>query len=356
MGANNPVTKFVMDKGQGTAARLLDCLPSFAQERLVKALDYPYDYPDLDPYIKCLMAIQIKQGQHSFISEDAVQSRQLFDERMKAIQAKPTPVKAVEDLRLPLQNGTIFARHYHPAPQKKLPMVIFYHGGAFIVGGLDTHDEFCRLLAVHAKVQVLSVAYPLTPEYSPLQMVQVCEDALAWVHQNIKQLKIYKNQIVVAGDSAGGNLAAVVAQRSADRIYAPRAQLLLYPAVDFKSRHPSFYAYNQGLVLSAQDIDLVTKLYAETHQVELDDPLISPTYGELKNLPPAYVITARHDVLHDEGSIYALKLRENGVRVYYREYTDQAHGFINLTPIHKRSKKQVIELSKNFRKFLDKKI
>ena len=202
MGANNPVTKFVMDKGQGTAARLLDCLPSFAQERLVKALDYPYDYPDLDPYIKCLTAIQIKQGQHSFISEDAVQSRQLFDERMKAIQAKPTPVKAVEDLRLPLQNGTIFARHYHPAPQKKLPMVIFYHGGAFIVGGLDTHDEFCRLLAVHAKVQVLSVAYPLTPEYSPLQMVQVCEDALAWVHQNIKQLKIYKNQIVVAGDSA----------------------------------------------------------------------------------------------------------------------------------------------------------
>ena len=100
----------------------------------------------------------------------------------------------------------------------------------------------------------------------------------------------------------------------------------------------------------------MTKLYAETHQVELDDPLISPTYGELKNLSPAYVITARHDVLHDEGSIYALKLRENGVRVYYQEYTDQAHGFINLTPIHKRSKKQVIELSKNFRKFLDKKI
>ena len=143
----------------------------------------------------------------------------------------------------------------------------------------------------------------------------------------------------------------MVAQRSANKIYAPRAQLLLYPAVDFKSRHPSFYAYNQGLVLSAQDIDLVTKLYAETHQVELDDPLISPTYGELKNLSPAYVITARHDVLHDEGSIYALKLRENGVRVYYQEYTDQAHGFINLTPIHKRSKKQVIELSKNFRKF-----
>ena len=150
----------------------------------------------------------------------------------------------------------------------------------------------------------------------------------------------------MAGDSAGGNLAAVVAQRSADKIYAPRAQLLLYPTVDFKSRHPSFYAYNQGLVLSAQDIDLVTKLYAETHQVELD-PLISPTYGELKNLPPAYVITARHDVLHDEGSIYALKLRENGVRVYLSGIYDQAHGFINL-PQFINVEKQVIELSKNF--------
>lgn len=354
MTVNPPVLKSVMEKGQGTAARMLDRLPGIAQEALVKALDYPHVYPDLDPLVKCLMAIQIKQGHSSFISEDLAHSRTLFDARMKAIRARPTAVKFVEELRLPLQSGSIFARHYHPAPQKKLPMVIFYHGGAFIVGGLDSHDEFCRLLAVHAKVQVLSVAYPLTPEFSPLQMVQVCEDALAWAHQHSKQLKVYKNRIAVAGDSAGGNLATVVAQRSAGKSYAARAQLLLYPALDFKSRHPSFYAYKDGLVLSEQDIDLVTFMYAQTHQIELDDPLISPTYGELQNLPPSYVITARHDVLHDEGSIYAHKLRQNGVAVHYDEYTDQAHGFINLTPISRRAKKYVIEISKNFRKFWDK--
>ncbi|MCX2633120.1 alpha/beta hydrolase fold domain-containing protein, partial [Klebsiella pneumoniae] len=147
-------------------------------------------------------------------SEDVAQARVAFDARMKTIQARPTAVKMVEELRLPLQSGSIFARHYHPAPQKKLPMVIFYHGGAFMVGGLDSHDEFCRRLVVHAKAQVLSVADPLTPECSPLQMVQVCEDALAWAHQHRKQIKVYKNRIALAGDSAGGNLATVVAQRS----------------------------------------------------------------------------------------------------------------------------------------------
>ncbi len=101
------------------------------------------------------------------------------------------------------------------------------------------------------------MAYPLTPKFSPLQMVQVCEDALAWAHQHSKQLKIYKNRIAVAGDSAGGNVATVVAQRSAGKSYAARAQLCFIRRSTFKSRHPSFYAYKDGLVLSEQDIDLV---------------------------------------------------------------------------------------------------
>lgn len=138
MTVNHPVLKSVIEKGQGTAARMLDRLPGIAQDALVKALDYPHHYPDLDPMVKCLMAIQLKQGHGSFLSEDVAQARVAFDARMKTIQARPTAVKMVEELRLPLQSGSIFARHYHPAPQKKLPMVIFYHGGAFMVGGLDS--------------------------------------------------------------------------------------------------------------------------------------------------------------------------------------------------------------------------
>ncbi|SUV62874.1 carboxylesterase [Acinetobacter calcoaceticus] len=209
-------------------------------------------------------------------------------------------------------------------------------------------------MAKYAKVQVLSIDYPLAPEVSPQHLIQSCEDALAWVYQNRRQLKILKGRIAVAGDSAGGNISTVVAQRSVNKPYAPQAQLLIYPAVDFKSRHPSFYAYNEGLVLTDNDINNVTQYYATQHNVELDDPIISPTYGNLKKNPPAFVITAGHDVLHDEGKIYSYKLRQNGVKMHYEEYSDQTHGFINLTPISKKAKRNTIEFSKNFRKFWDK--
>lgn len=343
-----------MEGGQGSAGRALDRLPSLVQESLVKVLGYPYQYPQLDSFTKCLMAAQLKQGKSGFIGSDVNFSRKAFETQMQSITHKSTHVQFVEDIRLPLQSGSVFARHYHPAPNKKLPMVVFYHGGGFVVGSVNTHDEVCRLIAVYAKVQVISVDYPLAPEVSPQQLIQSCEDALAWVYQNRRQFKILKNRIAVAGDSAGGNISAVVSQRALNSSYAPQAQLLIYPAVDFKSRHPSFFAYNEGLVLTSNDIDYVTDYYATRHQVALDDPLISPIYGQLKKLPPAFVITAGHDVLHDEGKIYVHRLRQNGVKTSYLDYEDQTHGFINLTLISKKAKKNVIEMSKEFRKFWDK--
>ena len=349
----NSSLKQRLHKGQGKAARLLNKLPDRAHEALAQVLAYPYQYPDLDPFIKCMMAAQLKQGKIGFIGADPIQSRQQFDRQIASIASTPTAVKRVEEVRLNLPSGDIAARYYHPAPHKKLPLIVFYHGGGFVVGGLDSHDEFCRLMAVHANAQVLSVAYPLAPEASPQQIIQVCEEALAWAYQHRRQMKILKNRIAVAGDSAGGNIAAVVAQRSVHSAYAPEAQFLIYPALDFKSRHPSFFAYKDGLVLTEQDIDFVTHHYATQHQVALDDPIISPTFGKLKKLAPAFVVTAGHDVLHDEAEIYAHKLRQNQVTAKYVEYLDQAHGFINLSFVSSRAKKLSIEMCKNFRKFWD---
>ncbi|MDV4317004.1 di-butyl phthalate-hydrolyzing esterase [Acinetobacter indicus] len=353
MSAYQQKLQKIIDNSQGTVVRTLDHLPCVAQESLARALGYPYQYPQLDPLIKCMMAAQIKQGRIGFIGENPEQSRQAFDTQMKAIRKQPTYVKRVEDLRLSLQSGTISARYYHPAPHKKLPLIVFYHGGGFVVGNLDTHDEVCRLLAHAAQAQVVSVDYPLTPEVSPTQLIQCCEDALAWVYQHRRQFNILKNRIAVAGDSAGANIATVVSQRSKNTAYAPHAQLLIYPVVDFKSRHPSFFAYKDGLVLTEQDIDFVTEYYALQHNMALDDALISPTYGNLRKLPPTFIVTAGHDVLHDEAEIYAHKLRQQGVKVQYKEYTDQTHGFINLTPVSRRAKKLTLELGKNFRKFWD---
>lgn len=344
----------LMEQGQGTAGRSLDRLPKFVQESLVKLFAYPYQYPALDSFTKCLMAAQLKQGKAGFIGMDVIQSRKIFEDQVQVITHKSTTVKQVEDIRLALHSGSIFARHYHPAPDKKLPMIVFYHGGGFVVGSVNTHDEACRLLAVHAQAQVLSIEYPLAPEASPQQLIQSCEDALAWVYQNRKSFKILKDRIAIAGDSAGGNICAVLAQRTAKTAYAPHAQLLIYPALDFKRRHPSYYAYKEGLVLTANDIDHVTDFYATQHQVELDDPLISPIYGNLKKLAPAYVLTAGHDILHDEGKIYATLMKQQGTKVKYLDFPDQTHGFINLTLLSRKSKKYLIQISKDFRKFWDK--
>lgn len=344
----------LVEKGQGSAGRALDRLPTFAQESLTKLLGYPYQFPQLDSFTKCLMAAQLKQGKVGFIGADVERSRKQFESQMQSIINKPTHIQFVEDIRLPLQSGSVYARHYHPAPNKKLPMIVFYHGGGFVVGSVDTHDEVCRLIAAHAKVQVLSIEYPLAPEVGPRDLIQSCEDALAWVYQNRRQFKILKNRIAVAGDSAGGNISAVVAQRTVNTVFAPQAQFLIYPAVDFKSRHPSFFAYKDGLVLTGSDIDYVTDYYATRFNMALDDPIISPTNGQLKKLAPAFVVTAGHDLLHDEGKIYAYKLRQNGVKVHYQNYEDQTHGFINLTPVSRKAKKYVIEMSKEFRKFWDK--
>ena len=354
MGTLNQTVEKWMEKGQGHVARAIDRLPTTAQEGLVKALGYPHQFERLDPFIKCLMAAQYKQGKSGFIFEDYHRSRKLFDHQIQMLSSKPTAVKHVEDLRLPLQSGTVFARHYHPAPSKNLPMLVFYHGGGFVVGSLDSHDEVCRLLAVHAKVQVLSIDYPLAPEASPQLLLQSCEDALAWVYQNRRQFKILKDRIAVAGDSAGGNISTVVAQRSATKAYAPSAQLLIYPVVDFKSRHPSFFAYKEGLTLTEHDVDMVTALYVEQHQIALDDAMVSPTYATLRGLAPAYVVTAGHDLLHDEGEIYAIKLKQQGNKVYYHNYVDQPHGFVNFSIISRRAKKYTIETAKSFRKFWDK--
>lgn len=346
----------ILDKGQGDAVRVLDKLPKAVQESFVKLLGYPYQYPQLDPLLKCLMAVQVKQGWSGFIGTDVQRSRQQFEQKMQQMQGKPTAIAWIEDLRLPLPSGAIFARHYHPAPTQKLPLIVFYHGGGFVMGSIETHDEVCRLLAEHAKVQVLSIDYPLAPEVGPQRLIQSCEEALAWVYQNREQFQILKNRIAVAGDSAGANISTVIAQRCAGKAYAPQAQLLIYPTVDFKSRHLSFYRYQHGLMLTGEDVDQVTEFYATRHQIALDDPLISPTYGRLEHLAPAFVVTTGHDLLHDEAVVYVHKLRQYGVVVHHQNYLDQTHGFINLAPVSRHAKKYLIEIAKNFRKFWNKQV
>lgn len=344
----------IFDQHQEITARIVDRMPKIVQKSLAELLSYPYQYPNLDSFIQCMLAAQYRRGYKGLINGSIVQSRIQFEQQMQRISSHKTYISKTEDIHLPLQSGTLLARHYQPAPHKKLPMVVYYHGGGFILGSINTHDEVCRLLAKYAQVQVLSINYPLAPEFGSNQIIQICEDALAWTYQNRKNLKILKSKIAVAGDSAGGNLATIIAQKTKLKKHAPRAQLLIYPVTDFARRYPSYYAYKDGLILTSDDVDIMISEYAKKHDMSLSQPNISPLYGDLKKLAPTYIVTAEYDVLHDEGEIYANLLQQKGIKVKYVNYDDQTHGFINLTPISKKAKKHTIQMFKDFRKFWNK--
>ena len=343
-----------LKKGEGTAARALNNLPVFMLNKIPKILSYPYQYPKLDPFLKSLMALQYKQGYTGFISKDIQQARNQFERQMKVLATQPTYIKQVKDINVVIQKDVVKVRHYHPEPSKSLPMIVFYHGGGFVVGSVDTHDEVCRLLSINANVQVLSVEYPLAPESSPTDILYLCEGVLEWVFENRRIFNISTQGIAVSGDSAGGNIAAVIAQRAKEKAYAPQAQLLIYPVVDSKRHYPSKELYKEGLVLTGLDLKIATQHYIEQHQAQLDDPMISPIYGNLQNLAPTYIVTAGHDVLHDEGEAYVDALSQCGVPVKYVEYSDQTHGFVNFTFISQRAKQITIETAQSFRAFWDK--
>jgi acetyl esterase len=344
--------KYFLEQAQVPAARVLAHLPEFSQRGLLKLLGYPYDYPELEPFTACLMALKYKEGKLGFLAEDVVSTRTQYERQMALLNQHKTFIRQVQDLRLPLASGTLKARHYHPCPNKKLAMLVFYHGGGFVAGSLNTHDEFCRILAKTMRVQVLSIQYPLAPEASPQQVIQASQQALEWVYHNRRQFNIYKAKIAIAGDSAGGNICAVIAQRSIGYAYAPQAQLLIYPVIDFKYCYPSLHLFAHGLTLTACDVTQVKDLYAHQHNVELDDPILSPVYAEPHaNLAATFIVTAGHDVLRDEAEFYAEKLGAHGCRVHYQTYIEQTHGFIHLTPISKQAKKYSLQIAKQFKKF-----
>ena len=342
----------ILQQAQVPTARFLDRLPNFSQRGLLKLLAYPYDYPKLNPFTACLMAVKHKEKKIGFIADDVATTRRRYEQQIQIFARYKTAIQQIQDLRLPLASGTLKARHYHPQPHKKLAMLVFYHGGGFVAGSLETHDEICRLFAKHMRVQVLSIQYPLAPEASPHQVIQASQEALQWVYENRRQLNIYKDRIAIAGDSAGGNICAVLSQQSLGQPYAPQAQLLVYPAIDFAHTYPSLQIFGYGLPLTASDVEKVKHLYAQQHQIALNDPLISPVYAEPNlHLSATFIVTAGHDVLHDEAEFYAEKLAAHGCKVHYQNYDEHAHGFLHLTPISKDAKKCCIEVAKQFKRF-----
>jgi acetyl esterase len=243
----------------------------------------------------------------------------------------------VSDVSIPGPAGPIPARHYRPATSGPAPLVVFYHGGGWVIGDLDTHDPLCRLTCRDADVHVLSIDYRLAPEHPAPAAVDDAYAAFKWACEHAGELGAIPDKIVVGGDSAGGNLAAVVSQLARDENPQgpqPVLQWLLYPRTDFTAQTRSLTLFADGFLLTKADIDWFTDQYLGGAGVDAADPRVSPLFAvSLAGLPPALIATAGFDPLRDEGNRYADALHQAGTRVDLRSMRSLTHGFASLFPL-----------------------
>ena len=288
----------------------------------------------LDPQAQALLTKAQQEGARPLSSLLPGEARKAYRESRFPTQPVSQAVAVVRDLRVPGPSAPIPVRAYRPLGSTEaegLPALVFFHGGGWVVGDCDTHDVLCRELCHLAGCAVFSVDYRLGPEHP---FPAAFDDALAattWLSQHARDLAIDAARIAVGGDSAGANLAAVVALTLRDAVeIALAGQLLVYPVTDLRCATASYQSCGEGYVLSAQDMLYFRKHYI-TDRSNFTDWRASPLLADdHSGLPPALVLTAGFDPLRDEGRLYADQLSAAGNAVQYICFERQMHGFLGM--------------------------
>jgi len=290
----------------------------------------------LDPIMKALLDQLAAQPGPKMHELPAPEARAAFVAMMEALGPRDVPIGKVTNLSCPGAEGDIPLRSYTPvAPaSESLPTLVFFHGGGFVIGDLDTHDGLCRMIANEAGIRVIAVDYRLAPEHKYPAAVEDAFAALAFVEANASELGVDANRLAVGGDSAGGALTAIVTQMAKEK-GGPRIalQLLLFPVTQIGGDTSSLRQFAEGHLLERAGLEWFYDNYLPP-DADKSDPSVSPlAASSLSGLPPAYLMTAECDLLHDEGIAYAEKLKQAGVACEVVDHPGLVHDFIYLQAV-----------------------
>ncbi len=298
----------------------------------------------VDPQAQALLDMLTAMNVPPMHTQSVAEVRASYD-AMAQFRGVQEDVHAVENRTIPGPAGEIPVRIYTPEGAGPFPVLVYFHGGGWTIGTLDSHDGVCRSLTNQAQCIVVSVDYRLAPEHKFPAAVEDAYAATVWVAQNAASIHGSPDRIAVGGDSAGGNLAAVVSQMARDKD-GPKLvyQLLVYPATDyFIPGTASIRENGEGYFLTYDSMVWFWNHYA-TSEEDSFNPLMAPLRAkDFHNLPPALVITAEYDPLRDEGEMYAAKLQEAGVTVTSTRYNGMIHGFFSMANLMDQSKVAIAE-------------
>lgn len=329
----------VIDGAMGITARSLMKLPRPVIKRLA-GNPVVLNGRTLNPEMQLLLKLQRLEG-------PAVESIPISRARRQIVASSRLvggrqPIGAVTDRTIDGPGGPLPLRFYTPRGLSgPAPALVFFHGGGWIYGNLESHDALCRFLAEEAQVRVIAVDYRLAPEAPFPAAWDDCWAAWKWITEHAQGLGIDASRIAVGGDSAGGNLAAIVALHAVgDDGVEPAFQVLIYPATDFVEVSESRMTYADGFFLTKGFMDLAQENYLVGNEDKADKRL-SPLHHDPAGVAPAYVVTAGFDPLLDEGKAYADKMADAGVKVEYVCEDGMIHGFANMVAFGSSAPKAV---------------
>ena len=342
------------ERAEAFAARSLRRLPVWLQLRLSGRPAVVVEDQTLDPHVQLLLAIHLRRRPRGLCHPTPEEARVRFRRDLRASAGPKTRVRQARDFHIAGEAGPLKVRHYAPFEAQARDLLVYQHGGGFVVGDLETHDEVCRLLCLHAATHVLGVDYRLAPEHPFPAGLEDALAALRWAQAHADELGADAARVALGGDSAGGNLTAAAARIASLEASPPLAQLLIYPATDGLAPHASRELFGEGFFLSREDCEAFYHYYTEGTGVSETDPRVAPLRApDHSGLPPALVVTAGFDVLRDEGEAYAAALREAGTAAEVLRFPALGHGFINMTGVSPAARRATVEIARTWRALLD---